>query len=549
MECVDALLHAHALAAADAPAAEAICRAVAASEPENGFALHLLGVLRTRQGDFGDARRFLQRAVAARPWHVESRIAWAEALASDGRDEEAARELDTVVAARPGHAAALAALAMVRLRLGHAEPALDLARRAVAIAPDAAEALLALGSALSATHHAIEARGVLADTVDRAPAHGRAHLNYGNVLLDLDDEAAAERHIRRATDLEPGMAEAWASLGFLLAGTDRLDEAVAACDRAIALRPDFAQAYWNRSFAHLRAGDFPAGWADYEWRHRHSKFGSGAHVLPGAEWDGGDLSGRRLLVNATQGFGDTIQLARYLPLLVDRGAEVTLCCPAPLLALFAQLPVRLTRFGAPRPDYDLWIDQMSLPRRFGSTPRTIPAAGGYLRSTVRGGTGHEDLQVGLVCAGNPLHSNDFRRSMRPEDMRPLRDVAGVAFTSLQVGPSSQALARLFGIADLSCDLPDMAATAAIVARLDLVIAVDTAVAHLAGALGVPVWILIPRAPDWRWLAGRDDSPWYASARLFRQDRAGDWAGVIGRVADALARRAAPNLVSERLALA
>ncbi len=542
MDATALLLRAHARVTADPPEAEGLCRDVLDADPFNGFALHLLGVLRLKQGAAAEAVAWLRRAAEARPDHIDTRLALAEACFVADDDAASARELTLVLAARPEHAAALAALSAVRLRQGDPVAARDLATRAVAAAPDAIEPLVALGGALAALRRHAEARDILTRAVARDPDHARAQLNLGNVLIDLNEEAAAERHMRRATCLQPDLPEAWASLGFLLAGSDRLTEAIAACDRAIALRPDFPQAHWNRSFAALRAGDFARGWADYEWRHRHPVFGFGAQVLPGEEWDGGDLAGRRLLVNATQGLGDTIQMARYLPLLVARGASVTLCCPVPLLRLLECFPVRLLPRGAEPPAYDCWIDLMSLPRRFATTPDTIPAPGGYLdigaaprRPEGRPARGlGVGPRVGLVCAGNPLHSNDFRRSMPAAGMARLGEVPGVTLVSLQAGPAGAALAAALGGASRPLESPDMAATAAIVAGLDLVIAVDTAVAHLAGALGRPVWILIPRAPDWRWLAGRDDTPWYASARLFRQRRAGDWPAVIREVAAALA---------------
>ena len=532
MDAIASMLRAHALVSADPDAAEAICRDVALAEPENGFALHLLGVLRLKRGDAREAQELLRRALAAREGHVDSRLALAEAYARDGDDDAASRELRAVLEVSPRNATVLAALSLTRLRQGDAEAATLLARQARAAAPDAAAPLVALGTALAAKRQLPAAREALALAVSRDPDNGQAHLNLGNVLLDLDEEEAAERHVRHATVLMASSPEAWASLGFLLAGTDRLAEAIAACDRAIGLRPDFAQAYWNRSFARLRAGDFAQGWADYEWRRRHPVFGLGAHVLPGEEWDGGDLSGRRLLVNASQGLGDTIQLARYLPLLAARGADVTLRCPAAVMRLLAPMPVRLLPRGEPLPAYGVWIDQMSLPGRFGTTLATIPAAEGYLRAAPRPGS-DTGLRVGVVCAGNPGHSNDFRRSMPPHIMAGLRHVPGVTFTSLQLGPAAATLAEAFAVSDRSRDMGDLAETAEIVAGLDLVISVDTAVAHLAGALGRPVWVLVPRAPDWRWPAGLTDSPWYASARVFRQARAGDWTGTIRDVAAAL----------------
>ncbi len=366
-------------------------------------------------------------------------------------------------------------------------------------------------------------------------------MNFGNAYADRDELPLAEQHLRRAVALDPALPEAHASLGFVLTSLGRLHEAAAACDAAIRLRPDFARAYWNRSFARLLAGDFAAGWEDYEWRRRDPHFAAAQPRLPGREWQGEPLAGRRLLVLASQGLGDTIQFARFLPELANRAETVTLACAAPLVRLLAQLPVSVIDRDPPLPVHDLWVDQMSLPRLLGIRPDSIPAASSYL--VAAGAAPVRDRSrrplVGLVWAGNPAHSNDARRSIPLAALAPLITLPGIAFASLQVGPAAAQIEARFGIPDASPYLRDFAATARLISRLDLVISVDTATAHLAGALGKPVWLMLPYAPDWRWMAGRCDSPWYASARLFRQSRPGDWDGVVARIAEALVRLRPP----------
>jgi hypothetical protein len=248
-----------------------------------------------------------------------------------------------------------------------------------------------------------------------------------------------------------------------------------------------------------------------------------------------------LLVRAEQGLGDAIQFARFLPELAASWGRVIFACDRRLIPLLHQLPVSLVDREAPLPPFDLWVDQMSLPRVLGTRPEAIPLAGGYLRAPPeRAAAWKAKLppgeRVGIVWAGNPAHSNDFRRSMRAQLLAPLLAVPGAAFVSLQVGPASGDITQLYGLPDNSAALTDFAETAALVASLDLVIAADTSTAHLAGAMGVPVWIMLPRSPDWRWMTEREDTPWYASMRLFRQLRAGDWEAVIARVALALAAR-------------
>ncbi|MBS0562685.1 MAG: glycosyltransferase, partial [Proteobacteria bacterium] len=307
--------------------------------------------------------------------------------------------------------------------------------------------------------------------------------------------------------------------------------------------PNFAHAHWNLATAALLAGDFARGFREYEWRKRHDDFRRNFLDLPGPVWDGGDCAGRRVLVMAEQGLGDTIQLARFLPRIAARGGIVTLACDPCLIPLVRQLPgvADAVPRHAALPEYDLWIDQMSLPRAFGIAPDTVPGAAGYIAADpVRAAAWARRLpagpKAGLVWAGNPGHSNDRRRSLPPAQaaalIAQLRDAApGLSLVNLQRGPRAAEAVGL-GLSDHAAALTDYAETAGLVANLDLVIAVDTSVTHLAGAMGRPVWTMLPFAPDWRWILGRNDTPWYASMRLFRQAVPGDWAGVIARVAAA-----------------
>jgi len=250
---------------------------------------------------------------------------------------------------------------------------------------------------------------------------------------------------------------------------------------------------------------------------------------------GGDPAGRTILVRAEQGLGDAIHFARYLPLIRDAGGVPVLLCAPSLLALIQSMPgVRAVSTDAPLPPYDAWTDQMSLPRLMGTTLDSIPAAGGYLTADPqRAERWRQRLpagrKIGLVFAGNPRHPGDRRRSIPIELIRPLLEIDGVSFVSLQHGESAAAC----GLPDLTAWMTDFAETAALIENLDLVISVDTSVAHLAGALGKPTWLMLPAAPDWRWMLHRPDSPWYRSMRLFRQDKPGDWGGVLHRVFDAI----------------
>ncbi len=523
--------------------AEAIGRyqALLADAPGHvGAQVNLANALRDA-GDADGAIATCRVALATAPDLIAAQLTLGSALLLAGQAEAAATAYHAAVTRQPDCAPGWAGLGMAHMHLDQPAAALAAAGRAAALAPTLAEAHFVLGLAQSALGQ--PATAALARCLALVPGHARAHLALGNALIDRDDMAAAEAELRRAIALDPTVPEAHASLGFLLSATARLSEAVAACDAAIALRPDFARAHWNKSVAQLLAGNFAEGWENYEWRKRHDRFARDFFTLPGREWQGETLEGHTLLVHAEQGLGDTLQFVRYVPLLAARGARVVLACAAPLIPLLAGMPglAAIAARDAPLPHYDLWVDQMSLPRLFGTRPETIPAPHGYLMADparvaawrAESGQPPGQPRIGIVWSGNPAHHNDRRRSLPTAALAPLL-AQPCAWISLQKGPRAAEIAPRHGIADLSPRLHDFAETAALIATLDLVIAVDTSVAHLAGALGRPVWVMLPHAPDWRWMTGRDDSPWYATMRLFRQDRPGDWAGVLARVAGALA---------------
>lgn len=446
--------------------------------------------------------------------------------------------IETLIAAlnlQPDHSDARRNLIRALLAAGSREAALHHADIALATEPASPELLFARGTALNGLNRSEEAWLCLSNAVALDPLRAGAWLNLGNACLDLDDMQAAEDGYRIAIGLDPDLAEAHASLGHLLSINGALPEAIKACEAAIRLRPTFVQAHWNLATAALLSGDLMRGFREYEWRKRHDRFRRDFVNLPGPVWTGADPTGRTILVHSEQGFGDTIQFARYLPAIAARGGDTVLACDARLVPLFAAMPgVRAVVRAQELPSYDAWIDQMSLPLVFGTTLATIPGCSGYLRADPFRVCAWDHLlphgrRVGLSWRGNPLHTNDRRRSLPSSALQPILQVPGIVAVSLQ---PDHALPQVL---DLTARLIDFAATAALISSLDLVITVDTAVAHLAGALGVPTWIMLPHAPDWRWLMQRDDSPWYRSVRLFRQTMPGDWDAVIARVAAALAQ--------------
>ncbi|MDE2502275.1 MAG: tetratricopeptide repeat protein [Burkholderiales bacterium] len=384
-----------------------------------------------------------------------------------------------------------------------------------------------------------------------APAAFEANRNYGALLGQLRRYDEAERQYRRALAQRPDAPQPWSNLGALLALVDRDDDALACCLRALELEPANAKARLNLSYVLLRQGRLAEGFLCLEARAGIDRMQA---ELDAPRWDGADLAGRRLLVVSDAGHGDLLMMARYLPLLRRRhpGAVLLYAQPAlnTLLARGAGVDAVID-YGAPLPRaaFDCWTPVMSLPHLFGTTLENLPADLPYLQPDpvrqahwrsvwARGGGG--GLRVGLCWRGNPAHENNAERSWPSLTVAaPLGGVAGLRWFNLQSGAGAdEAPPPGFEFTPLPGPLGDFAETAAIIANLDLVITVDTAIGHLAGALGRPVWVLVPaHLPDWRWFKGRSDSPWYPGVlRLFRQRSAGDWGPVLAEVAAALEAR-------------
>lgn len=371
----------------------------------------------------------------------------------------------------------------------------------------------------------------------------------GNALSALDRLEEAVVSYECALAMQPQNVEALNNLGSVLHRMGRLQEALAAYERVLEFRPGDAETLFNTSFVRLAMGDYERGWAEYEWRWQapgplRPQYATheGAPFWLGEE----DVSGRTVLVHPEQGIGDSIQMARYVPLLAARGARVVLACYPLLMDLFRSVGgvAALIETGGAIPAFDFHVSTMSLPRAFRTALATLPAQVPYLRAPApaaevwrRRLVPHAGRpKVGLVWAGNPKHARDRARSIPIEKLAPLLAATRCAFFSLQKGPAAErATEQSAGaLIDYTVELASFGETAALIEALDLVISVDTAVAHLAGALGKPVWILLPTAPDWRWMHGREDSPWYPTARLFRQPASGDWDSVLRRLARELA---------------
>lgn len=423
---------------------------------------------------------------------------------------------------------------------------LDTYAREIFRKPKNIDAYLRLGNAL----HEMERYRDAVAIYDRALAlklnSGALQHNRGNALLELGRWEEAIASYREALRCMPSFAEGYVTIATALQSLRKPYEAMASCHRALEIDADCAEAHWNLALALLQVGEFGQGWQEFEWRWKKRGFTSKLQSFQQPLWDGTSLAGRTILVHAEQGFGDTFQFARYLPLLAGQGGTVIVECPASQKAVLAGVPgvSSCVAPGDPLPDFDVHLPIMSLPRIFQTTLDTIPLDFPYifppltaLASWAEKFSGSDGLRVGLVWAGRK--KPDPNRTCPFENFAPLAGMPGVTFYSLQLEnemSGSLDVRGSFGLVDHTAEIGDFCDTAALIAHLDLVISIDTGVAHLAGAMGKETWLLLPYAADWRWMLDRDYSPWYPGMRLFRQESPGDWPGVVTRLGKVLRER-------------
>jgi tetratricopeptide (TPR) repeat protein len=556
--------------------AEAAYRGIIEAHPGHAEALHYLGVLLHQLGQHESAAGLLDRVLVLSPgsaacWSNRGLVAAALGDAPFAVDcHERALLID------PSFANAANNLGVALQQVGREGEALDAYRRAIALQPGFIDARTNLGATLARLRRHEDALAVYREALERDAANASAHFGAGNALRELGHLDDAIQSLQRAVELAPGHFESRVNLGTTLGLRGRFVEAEAQYRHALTLRddpqihvcvdatlgargrfhdeeahyrraltldPDHADAQHNLALLHLRRGEFAKGWALYEKRWQASKY---ARIeVPGiVEWKGEPIAGRKLLLVGEQGHGDQLHFVRYATVLEQMGATVDALVPRNIAELVGGARgVNRVLIEKPQQGYDFWTPMMSVPYRVASTEPGVPAGHPYLhvsaarigewprRVSKRAG---ERRRVGIVWAGSPTFANDRFRSMPLAALDTLAGVPDVAWFSLQKGA---ARVQLEGSAlkphDLTDHVEDFADTAALVEQLDLVITVDTSVAHLAGAFGKPVWVLLPANHDWRWMLDRDDSPWYPTMRLFRQTTLGDWAPVVESVRGAL----------------
>ena len=465
------------------------------------------------------------------------------------RFPEALDDLNAVIALRPDFSEAFNNRGNVLQDIERYEEALLDYEKAIALRPDNAGAFTNRGNLYKQLNQYDQALTDYDKAIALEPNHSEAVYNRGTTLMELKQYDQALADFDRAIPLNPGHAEALYNRGTMLMGLKRIDDAIANFDQAIALKPNYANAYWNRALARLLLGCSSEGWGDYEWRWRTDQMQLGWREFVQPQWHGDiDITGKTALLHSEQGFGDTIMAARYVRQVVDRGARVIVEARSPLTSLMQQIEgIEVITQGQPIPRFDLHCPMMSLPRAFDTRTESIPAEVPYLwappahlQKWQRRLPHTGRLRVGLNWAGSETFKHDATRSIGLARMLPLLGCTDIEFFALQkdLRPGdAELLEKHPQLTQLGPEIETFADTAAIVSHLDLVISSDTALVHLAGALGKPVWVLLQFVPDWRWLLDREDSPWYPTARLFRQERIDDWTGVVEKATEELKRLA------------
>jgi hypothetical protein len=434
-------------------------------------------------------------------------------------------------------------------RLPEAE---NLYRQVLAVVPAHPVPLHNLGQMAYSVRKYDIAVDLLRKSLASQPQDANAHNTLAATYFALGRVEDAERECRIALGLNSKMSPAHANLGNALVGLGDFQGGLKAFERALELDPKNAIAHDGFGATLLMMGDLPRGFAEIEWRWMKPDYE--ATRFPGLpRWDGSDLTGKRILLLVEQGYGDVFQFCRYAPLLKARGATVLMEVVADIHRLMSTVAGvdQLIIAGLTAPVVDIVAPLLSVPLWYGTTLQTIPAQVPYMAADPRliesfaakYFRSDPNFKVGIVWAGRPTHANDHHRSMQLAALAPLAEVPGVTFYSLQKGDAARQLQNAAGgtlggmkVVDLSAGLIDFNYTAAAISGLDLLITVDTAVCHLAGALGKPVWVLVPFIPDWRWMLDREDSPWYPTMRLFRQTKRLEWGPVIERVRDELQAR-------------
>lgn len=579
--------------------AERIYRQILAQNPDHADALHHLGMIAHRVGKLDAAAELMSRSITLRPDMARYHLNFGALRSDQGKIEEAIASFSRASQLDPTFAPAYFNLGNSLKKQGKLQEAIAAFSRALQFAPDFLESHISLGVLFSQAGMLKEAGSAFQQALRIKPNCADAFTGLTYVFMNLGNEQEALAVCRkaislrgdcpddynnlgillnqqgkldeamvafsRALELKPAFLEAWNNLGNLFTELQRLDEAFAAFGRAREIDPKVADPHFNQAWVMLLRGDLEQGWRGHEWRWGSKNFASPQADLGRPQWDGSDLGGRTILLHAEQGMGDAIHFVRYAPMVAQRGGRVIVKCPPELSRLFKSVEgIEKIVAGGNLPEFDLHCPLMSLPLAFNTRLDSIPADVPYIKPEAAlaaawgkklaptanppgAGSRAARLRVGLAWQGRMTIPQQRRRAVAFSQLAQLAKVEGITFFSLQKGDAAAQAHRRppeMHYVDFSAELGDFADTAALMSHLDLIISIDSAVAHLAGAMGKPVWTLIPFKPDWRWMLNREDSPWYPTMRLFRQREMGKWDEVIERMGAEL-RKACETLQSPR----
>jgi tetratricopeptide (TPR) repeat protein len=523
-------------------------------QPKHPLALNNLGACLRHLGQFDEAIGCYRQALQLKPNYADAHNNLGDALSRQGNWAEAVSSYGEALRLRPDFAEAHNNLGVSLAKLGRTNEAVAEYREALRLNPNYAEAYLNLGNVQAAAKKTDEAIASYQHALRLNPRLAEAHYNIGVALAEQDKIEEAIAYYRQALEIKPNYLDAMANLGHALRAQGKLDEALATYEQLVQQSPDSPEAHMSRALVWLLLGDYERGWPEYEWRWKTKEFAGTARPQP--RWDGSPLEGRTIAVTAEQGLGDIIQFVRYAAAVKARGGKVVVTCPRSLMTLLATCPGidQLVPREEPLPPADVYASLLSLPAILGTTLATIPRNVPYLsanpelvekwRSELADLPG---FKIGIAWQGNPQFRGDRQRSVPLSCFEPLAKMNGVHLVSLQKGAGSEQLAEVadrFSVTELGTRLDTggdaFVDTAAVLKSLDLVITINSSLAHVAGALAAPTWIALGRGSfDWRWLLDRNDSPWYPTVRLFHQQKAGDWTEVMERIAAEIAKLRPP----------
>ncbi|MBT4837999.1 MAG: tetratricopeptide repeat protein [Methylococcales bacterium] len=528
--------------------AEAIYQQVLSIEANNSDVLYLLGLLAHQIARHDVAIELISRSIAINTNFADAHFNLGNAQLAMNQVDDAMLSYQQALSIKPNYPELLLNLG----KIFHDKGLLDQAEhhyfQALQHKPNFLEALFNMGNLLKDQGKLDEAKYYFYKVIELHPDFATVYCNLGSILQQQRNDDEAMQFFNKALKLKPDDEQVYCNMGNIHSLHGRTDEALSCYQQCLAINPEFADAHYNQALSLLQIGDFLQGWKEYEWRWKSSSWQIDSRGYSQPQWQGESLVNKTILLYPEQGYGDAIQFIRYVKKVAEFGGQIIVECQTPLTQLFSCLPEIKASYslGEAPLTFDVHAPLMSLPFILKTSLHDIPESKGYLSVQSEDieqwqqqlELSSEGLNVGFIWCGNPGHCNDHNRSIPIDKISPLFEEKKIKFFSLQVTERSKELENIdTNICDLSSKINNFYDTATIIMNLEVVIAVDTAIAHLAGALGRPVWLMLPYHAEWRWLENRLDSPWYASMRLYRQQAEGDWVELIQRVKTDLKRMA------------